>query len=45
MMDNVNKVKAASDEGQLYFGTIDAWLIWYGSTLCIEIDSQLIKMN
>ena len=28
MMENVNKVKEAANDGSLHFGTVDSWLIW-----------------
>lgn len=29
LMDNVAEVKAASDNGNLMFGTVDSWLLWH----------------
>lgn len=32
MLDNVDAVKQAHDSGDLYFGTVDTWILWVRAT-------------
>lgn len=42
LLDNVEEIKQAVDDGRAMFGTIDSWLIW----VCIcEFVITLFKMN
>ena len=42
LLDNVEEIRQAVDDGRAMFGTIDSWLIW----VCIcEFIITLLKMN